>query len=76
VARQEIGRGSLLRNAFLLVIYTSVALPLSQFYVLSFNVVPPILALLWIARRSPIVHPSPNERVNPSRDRTAYSSTG
>ena len=65
VARHEIGRGSLLRSAFLLAIYTSVALPLSEFYFLGISVLPPVLALLWIGRRWSIVGAPRTQGVSP-----------
>jgi hypothetical protein len=51
VARAHVGRGSLVRSAYVLVAYTSVGLPLSAFYDFGYGAIPPMLALLYIGSR-------------------------
>jgi hypothetical protein len=47
------------------VFYTSVALPLAEFYFLGISALPPILALLWIGRRPSIVRAPRTQAVSP-----------
>ena len=65
VAREEIGRGSLLRSALLLAIYASVAVPIAEFYFLSNSLLPPLAALIWITRRWSILPAFTTTRLRP-----------